>query len=136
MTKRIRARVVVQQPVEYRHAGGQGQGVLMNLALQGCQIKGVSGFSCGTRLRLQLWLADQFQPLDIEQAVVRWVKSDQLGVSFLKMSPDARMRLEQMFQRLYEAQYPAAPVSPGTALERYSELRRAEGYAPDWNGVI
>jgi hypothetical protein len=59
--------------------------MLMNLSLQGCRIKGASPFSCGTRLRLQLWLPDQAQPVEVEQTVVRWIKDDQFGVSFLEV---------------------------------------------------
>ena len=65
MSKRIHARVVVHRRVEYRHAGGQGHGMLIDLSLQGCRIKGASPFSCGTRLRLQLWLPDQAQPVTV-----------------------------------------------------------------------
>jgi len=79
MSKRIRARVVIQQSVQYQHTGGQGEGLLRDLSLQGCRIKGATPFSCGIRLRLQLSLPDQAQPLEVEQAIVRWVKDDHVG---------------------------------------------------------
>jgi hypothetical protein len=44
MSTRIRARVVVDRRVAYRHAQGQSDGMLMDLSLQGCQIKGVTLF--------------------------------------------------------------------------------------------
>lgn len=110
MSKRIRARVDLQRRVEYRHARGHGDGMLMDLSLQGCRIKGTPSFSCGTRLRLQLWLPDQSQPMKIEQAVVRWVGDEQFGVNFLEVPPDYRARLEQVFQLLYEAQAPEERV--------------------------
>lgn len=128
MSKRIHARVVVHRRVEYRHARGQGDGVLVDLSLQGCRIKGAPPFSCGTRLRLQLWLPDQSQPVKVELAVVRWVKDDQFGVSFLEVPPDARARLEQVFQLLHEAQQPEAHVIPVSAFlgsEQGSERRGA-----------
>ena len=93
MSKRKHARVVVQRRVEYRYAQGQGDGMLMNLSLHGCGINGVPSFSCGTRLRLRLWLPDQTLPVTVEQAVVRWVKADQFGVSFLDVPPETRSRL-------------------------------------------
>ncbi|MEP6957897.1 MAG: PilZ domain-containing protein [Nitrospirota bacterium] len=110
MSKRIQTRVLVQRRVEYRHAGGHGEGVLVDLAPQGCRINGVSPFSCGTRLRLQLWLPDRSEPIAVERAVVRWIKDDQFGVSFLEMSPDARMRLAVVCQLLHDAQDSAAQV--------------------------
>jgi hypothetical protein len=65
-----------------------------------------SPFSRGTRLRLQLGLPDQARPMAVEQAVVRWIKADQCGVSFLNVPPDTRARHAQVFQLLHEAQQP------------------------------
>ena len=45
--------------------------MLINLYLQGCRIKGSSPFSCGTRLKLQLWLPGQAQPVEVKETVVR-----------------------------------------------------------------
>jgi len=115
VAKRIRDRVAVHRPVEYRHAGGQGQGMLMDLALQGCRIKGACGLSCGARLRLQIWLPDQAEPVTIERAVVRWATDEQFGVSFLELSSDAGSRLNQVFQFLQTGQQAAAPVIPVVA---------------------
>jgi hypothetical protein len=106
MSKRIRGRVLVDRRVEYRYPTGVGDGMLINLSLHGCRIKGASSFSCGTRLRLQLWLSDQAQPIQIEHAVVRWVKDDQFGVSFLEVPADVRACIEQVFQVLHAAQQP------------------------------
>jgi len=66
MSKRIRTRVGVHRRVEYRHARRQGDGMLMDLSLQGCQIKDAAPFESGTRLRLQLWLPDQARPVKVE----------------------------------------------------------------------
>jgi hypothetical protein len=85
MFKRMHVRVAIHQRVEYRHSSGNGDGWLMDLSLLGCRIKGVPPSSCGTRLRLQLWLPDESQPVKIQQAEVRWVKGDQFGVSFLEL---------------------------------------------------
>ena len=37
-------------------------------------------------------------------AAVQWIKDNQFGVSFLKLSPDAQVRLTQVFGSLHEAQ--------------------------------
>jgi hypothetical protein len=123
MSKRIRARVVVHRRVEYRHAQGQGDGVLLDLSLLGCRIKGAPPCGCGTRLRLQLWLPDQAQPVAVEQAVVRWVKADEFGVSFLDVPSDTRARLAQVFQLLHEAQQPEEKVIPNSAFVHYDGAR-------------
>lgn len=83
--------------------------MLMDLSQQGCRISGAPPIPCGTRLRLQLWLPDQAAPVKIEQAVVRWIAKDQFGVSFLDLTPDARARLEHVFQLLHEAQQQEGP---------------------------
>ena len=110
MSKRIHARVMVHRRVGYLHAGGQGEGMLLDLSLHGCRIKGVPPGSCGTRLRLQLWLPDQSEPVKVGLATVRWVKHEQFAVSFLEVSPDSQARLKQVFQLLHEAQQPEARV--------------------------
>ena len=110
MSKRIHPRVMDHRRVEYRHARGQGDGMLLDLSLRGCSIQGAPPFPCGTRLRLQFWLPDQSQPVKVELAAVRWVTDDQFAVSFLEVPPDDRARLEQGFQVLQKAQQPEAPV--------------------------
>ena len=93
MSKRIHSRVPVNRRVEFQHAQGQGEGMLLDLSLRGCRIKGVALGSCGMRLRLQLWLPDESQPVKVELGTVQWIQDDQFGVSFLKVLPDAQARL-------------------------------------------
>ena len=78
--------------------------MLLDLSLKGCRIQGVYPSSSGTRLRLQLWLPDHSHPVKVELATVQWVEDNQFGVSFLKLSPDAQVRLAQVFRSLHEAQ--------------------------------
>ena len=110
MSMRKHDRVQVQWRVEYRTASGRGEGMLMDLSLQGCRIKGAQSFSCGIRVWLQLWLPDQAQPVNAEQAVVRWVKDDQFGVSFQVLPPDVRARLKHLIQLLHEPPKPEVKV--------------------------
>lgn len=110
MAKRIRTRGCVHGRVEYGHAGGQGDGRLLDLSLQGCRIKGASPFRCGARLRLQLWLPTLAQPVTVDLAAVRWVQDDQFGVSFLEVSSHARACLEHVCQVVLEAEQPQVKV--------------------------
>ena len=116
MSKRMHARVSVRRKVEFQHAQGKGEGMLLDLSLKGCRIRGVYPSSSGTRLRLQLWLPDHSQPVQVEIAAVQWIKNNQFGVSFLKLAPDAQARLAQVFRSLHEAQQqPKArtiPIAP------------------------
>lgn len=110
MAKRIHARSLVHGRVEYGHAGGQGDGRLLDLSLQGCRIKGAPPFRCGARLRLQLWFPNLAQPVTVDLAAVRWVQDDQFGISFLDVSPHARACLEQVCQVVLEAERPQVKV--------------------------
>jgi hypothetical protein len=110
MAKRIRARGMVHGRVEYGHAGGQGDGRLLDLSLQGCRIKGAPPFCVGARLRLQLWLPNLAQPVTVDLAAVRWVQDDQFGISFLEVSPHARACLEQVCQVVLETERPQVKV--------------------------
>jgi PilZ domain-containing protein len=111
MAKRRGARGMMQGRVEYRHAGGLGDGTLVDLARQGCRIKGMTPPPCGMRLRLQLWLPDLAQPVTVDLAAVRWVQDDQFGVSFLEVSPDARACLEQVCHVVVEPPQPVKVIS-------------------------
>lgn len=108
--RRIGTRVMVHRRVEYKHAHGEGGGILVNLSLEGCRIKGAPPFPCGTRLRLQLWLPDQSQPVKVDLAAVRWVKENEFGVRFITLLPDAQARLKQACLLLHKRQQPEARV--------------------------
>ena len=96
--------------MEYRHAGGLGDGTLVDLARQGCRIKAALPPPCGMRLRLQLWLPDLAQPVTVDLAAIRWVQHDEFGVSFLEVSPVARACLEQVCQVVLEPPQPKVKV--------------------------
>ena len=80
----------------------KGEGVLLYLSLKGCRIQGEYTGSSGTRL--QLWLPDHSHPVKVDLAAVQWIKDNQFGVSVLTLSPDAQVRLAQVFRMLHEAQ--------------------------------
>ncbi|BCA57100.1 hypothetical protein W02_42400 [Nitrospira sp. KM1] len=104
MAKRIRPRVFVHRQVEYRYARGEGKGVLTDLSLSGCRIKGPIHFVPGMRIRLKLWLPDAIDPIDVEQANVRWTGGEYFGVSFPLLAESMKMRLSKVVEVLREAQ--------------------------------
>jgi hypothetical protein len=105
MAKRKGPRLAtVDQRVDYRHVQGQSTGTLINVSMRGCQIKGTFPFPCGTRLRLRLWLPGEILAVDVERAVVPWVKDQTFGVAFLELTPDARIRIDRALERLQERQ--------------------------------
>lgn len=123
MSKRRQARVNVRRKVEFQHAQGKSEGMLLDLSLKGCRIQGVYTGSSGTRLRLQLWLPDHSQPVKVDLAAVQWIKKNQFGVNFLTMSPDAQARLAQVFRLLHEAQQQPAVRTIQTAQSAIVDLK-------------
>jgi PilZ domain len=131
VAKRKGTRVAVERRVEYRHAGGQGQGMLTDLSMQGCRIKGACCLSCGARLRLQIWLPDQAEPVMIERSVVRWIAEDQFGVSFLEVPSDVAVRLTQVFQTLQKEQQTTGQVIPVAATFLATKEQNAAWSSPE-----
>ena len=87
MAKRLRARGMMHGRVEYRHAGGRGDGTLVDLTLQGCRIKGAPPFRVGRVCDCSSGFPNLAQPVKVDLAAVRWVQDDQFGISFLRGIP-------------------------------------------------
>lgn len=111
MSTRKHPRVALRRPVQFRHAQGQGEGILLDLSLGGCRIEGAFTGTVGTRVRLQLSLPDRAEALMIDHAVVRWVRGNQWGLSFLEVPSAVQNRLRQVFQLLHQAQHSDEPLT-------------------------
>jgi hypothetical protein len=81
--------------MEYLSPQGAGKGTLINLSREGWRIKSDQLVSRGTVLSLRVHLPDQPTPLDVDQAIVRWVDSTEFGVELLNLRPDAATRLNE-----------------------------------------
>jgi hypothetical protein len=81
--------------MEYLSPKGAGKGILINLSREGWRIKSDQPVSRGTVLSLRVHFPDQPTPLDIDQAIVRWVDSTEFGVELLNLRPDAATRLSE-----------------------------------------
>jgi len=60
----------------------------------------------------------------VEQAVVRWVKDDRFGVSFLKLQPTVQARRNQVFQLPDASQQPEVQGKPTSAFARHEHARK------------
>ena len=89
MSKRIHGRVMVHRRVEFFHARGKVEGMLLALSLRGCGMKGVCPGRVEHVCGCNSGLLDQAQPVKVERGTVRWVQDDQFGVSFLEVLPEA-----------------------------------------------
>lgn len=80
-------------PVMFYDAATIGEGKVTNLSVFGCTIECTGAVPNQTTLLLRLLLPDQPESLPIEQAEVRWVKGNQVGLQFGKLARMADLRL-------------------------------------------
>ena len=69
------------------------EGTVMNLTVFGCAIESTETFPKGTELRVRLILPDQAYSLSVEEAEVRWVQGNRIGLQFHKVERAADFRL-------------------------------------------
>jgi hypothetical protein len=69
------------------------EGKIMNLTVFGCTIECTDALEKGTALQVRLILPDQAQSLPVEEAEVRWVQGNRMGIQFHKVERAADFRL-------------------------------------------
>lgn len=100
--------------LEYLIPQGAGKGTLINLSREGWRIMSDQPVSRGTVLSLRLYLQDQEDPLDVDQAIVRWTDQTEFGVELVSLRPDAATRLSEYLSVHFPQpdRKPLYPVSP------------------------
>lgn len=78
----------------------------MNLTVFGCAIECAATIPEGVTLRMRLILPDQAQSLPVEEAEVRWVQGNRMGLQFHRVERAADFRLhsfvwDRMVERLH-----------------------------------
>ncbi len=92
-------------PVMFAATSAIGEGTLTNLSVLGCTIECSTVPPHTTNLLLRLILPDQNESLPIEEAEVRWIDDQRIGVRFSKVERAANLRLhgfvwDRMLERL------------------------------------
>ena len=100
-----RVPLAVQYPVMFSDAETIAEGKVMNLTVFGCAIECVGAAPQRTTLRVRLILPDQAQSLPVEEAEIRWVQGNRMGLQFHKVERAADFRLhgfvwDRMIERL------------------------------------
>lgn len=95
----------VQYPVMFSDAETIAEGKVMNLTVFGCAIECTGAIPERTTLRVRLILPDQTQSLSVEEAEIRWVQGNRMGIQFHKVARAADFRLhgfvwDRMLERL------------------------------------
>ncbi len=88
-----RVPLVVQYPVMFSATDTIAEGKVMNLTVFGCTIESIDALQQGTTLRMRLILPDQAQSLPVEEAEVRWVQGNRMGIQFHRVDRAADFRL-------------------------------------------
>ena len=83
----------VTYPVMFSDTANIREGKVTNLSVFGCTIECAGAVPDNTTLLVRLLLPDQKESLAIEQAEVRWVKGNRLGLRFGKLERTADLRL-------------------------------------------
>lgn len=71
----------------------EGEATVLDLSTNGCQATSLVQVQVGMIFRLSLFLSDQKWPLRIDEALVRWVKSENFGLEFTGIRPAQRERV-------------------------------------------
>ena len=100
-----RVPLAVQYPVMFSDADTIAEGKVMNLTVFGCAIECASPAPERTTVRMRLLLPDHTQSLAVEEAEVRWVEGNRMGLQFHKVERAADFRLhgfvwDRMVERL------------------------------------
>ncbi len=77
-----------------------GQGTITNLSVGGCSIESKIPLPAQSVVGLQIQLPDSRWPLEISQAVVRWVRGNMFGLEFQTLSDPDATRLQQLLYDL------------------------------------
>jgi hypothetical protein len=86
-------RVSTNYPSCYLVSSSFQYGVVRDVSLNGFRIEGRSDLHRNTLIMVRLWLPDQDNSIDIDQAVVRWVNGREFGVQIVALANEADLRI-------------------------------------------
>jgi len=71
-----------------------------SLSNKGCTVRSDEHVRPSTFLVLHIHLSEQYSPIEIKLAVVRWSTGKEFGVEFLEMASQERQRLHHILKSL------------------------------------
>lgn len=81
---------------------GEGQGRTLDLSIGGCMIEADFPVVVGAAFECRIYVPGLDWPLRIDEAQVRWVKTNTFGIQFKKIQPDEEAKLKQVIANLNE----------------------------------
>ena len=103
-SRRFEVNLDVQVVIANRAGTGrEGIGVVRNLSLRGALIETHALMKANDQLTLHLTLPNQADELEIQGAVVRWVRDREVGVEFLKLNRKTSQALMRYLSGVHSA---------------------------------
>ena len=100
MDKREPSRFAVELPIAFSGVEVSGGGIVSSLSNKGCTVRSDENVQPRTFLVLHIHLSEQYSPIEIKLAVVRWSTGKEFGVEFLEMASQERQRLHHILKSL------------------------------------
>ncbi len=100
MDKRIYARFAVELPVSLSGQGVAGGGLVSGLSARGCTVVSDELILAGTSLALHIQLPEQYAPLKVDLAEVRWAQGREFGLEFVRLRLEEKARLQRFISAL------------------------------------
>ena len=91
-------RMPMSFPMSYSGGGIAGEGLALNISIGGCSFSTLSQVAIGMIFQLGLQISDEVPPVQVDAAMVRYVRGQSVGVEFLQWRQSERKRL-QLFVR-------------------------------------
>jgi hypothetical protein len=101
-TRRMYRRVPADYPSFYLMGQALRRSAIRDISLNGVRIQCHSDPPCNSLVMVRLWLPGQEDSLDVDQAIVRWVRGQEFGVQFVSLSNEADFRLAAHIERVLQ----------------------------------
>jgi hypothetical protein len=99
-TRRMYRRILADHPSCYLTSHSVRHSVVRDISLNGFRMEGLPALPRHTMMMVRIWLPDQKETIDIDQAVVRWVQGHEFGVQIVALSSEADFRLAGYIERV------------------------------------
>lgn len=91
-------RMSMNFPLTFQDKNLNGEGTAINVSMGGCSFSTLNQMAIGMIFQLGLQISEDVRPVQVDAAVVRYVRGQSVGVEFLQWRQNERERL-QLFVR-------------------------------------
>jgi CheY-like chemotaxis protein len=98
MEQRKHPRFPVSFPVSFGDGASMQAGTVLDISREGCRIRCADVSSPPRYFQLKVLFHESDDSLDVDLAVMRWLKQGDIGVEFIRMTPENQARLRGMIK--------------------------------------